>query len=72
MNDPFVPTSVVHRNIGEHEHEVDIYTIYQFYAVGRKCGLHSYYGGDDEGPSEVIDFFKKKFPKNPHIVDENY
>lgn len=73
---PFVKTSVMHRDIGEHEHEVSIYESYHTYAVCNKCGMHDWslpkegknVSEDDFSHKEVIDHFKKKYPKHK-VVD---
>lgn len=54
---PFVPTSVMHQDIGPHECEMTIYDGYEKWAVCNLCGKHDW---DDD--------LDKKYPA-AKIVD---
>ena len=38
----FKKTSVVHQDIGEHEHQIIINDSYEMYAFCEKCGMHDW------------------------------
>lgn len=58
-------TSILEKNIGEHEHNMMIFESYENYAVCKKCGLHdwAWQHGEDFG----IEDFKKLYPKRKVI-----
>jgi len=61
-------SSIVEKDIGPHEHEVDIWDSYEIYAVCRLCRMHDWSG--TEGSSvQMIDYFKQKYPKNPIVIN---
>ena len=61
---PFVKTSVVHKDIGEHNHEMVIYSSYETYAVCKKCGLHDWsHPKGWAGDTSLVPFFKEKYPE---------
>jgi hypothetical protein len=56
----FIKTSVMHQDIGKHEHKMVIYESYENYAVCRLCGMHDW-NGDGKGDFSV-EAYKKKYP----------
>ena len=62
-------TSVIHKDIGEHQHEVIIFDSYEIYSVCRLCGMHDWSLPTSNDPSaeEILNYFKQKYPK--HTVE---
>ena len=65
----FNKTSVMHKDIGVHEHKVIIFDSYEIYAVCKLCGMHDWSLPDrdeiyDFSAKEIIDYFKEKYPKH--------
>jgi hypothetical protein len=59
-------TSVLHRDIGKHEHEVTVFDSYAVYAVCKQCGMRDWScATDDRGG---VDYCKKIYPRH-EIVD---
>ena len=56
----FKKTSVMHRDIGKHKHEMVIYESYENYAVCGKCGMHDWSGREKDFS---IKAYVKKYPK---------
>ena len=56
----FIKTSVMHQDIGKHEHKMVIYESYENYAVCGLCGMHDW-NGDGKGNFSV-EAYKKKYP----------
>ncbi len=55
-----IKTSVMHQDIGKHEHKMVIYESYENYAVCRLCGMHDWNGDGKEDFS--VEVYKKKYP----------
>lgn len=60
----FKKTSVVHQDIGEHEHEIIINDSYEMYAFCNKCGLHDWsvpegYNEDTMRGTHLLHFLAK-------------
>ena len=76
MEKKFYKTSLLHRNIGKHEHEMMIFNSYETYAVCKKCGLHDWSMPDESlnvgnyTISNVVEHFKNKYPKHEIVNDE--
>ncbi len=64
MSEEFEPTSVMHRDIGPHQHEMTIYNMYEVYAVCNRCGMHDWADIGLEG-------FHEKYPTATE-VDMDY
>lgn len=61
-------TSVMHKDIGEHEHDVIIFRSFETYAVCKKCGMHDWGKVNKDGEGWTVEKFQNKYPKNE--VDE--
>lgn len=62
----FKKTSVVHRDIGEHEHQIIINDSYEMYAFCEKCGMHDWsvpegYNEDTARGTHLL-FLLSKYP----------
>ena len=60
----FKKTSVVHRDIGEHEHQIIINDSYEMYAFCEKCGMHDWsvpegYNEDTKRGTHLLHFLAK-------------
>jgi hypothetical protein len=64
---PQEPTSVIHKNIGEHEHDVTIFDSCEIYAACRLCGMHDWsLPNTDPSAAEILNYFKQKYPKHTY------
>lgn len=60
-------SSVMERNIGPHEHVVEIYVSYEVYAVCIKCGMHDWSTPEEVQNADIGDyiaFFQERYPQN--------
>lgn len=63
MESTFKKTSFIHKDIGEHKHEIVIYESYETYAVCNKCGFHDWSTPEGyKGDGGLIPYFKEKYP----------
>jgi len=63
----FIKTSVIHKDIGKHEHEVTIFVLSRVFAVCNLCGMHDW---NSQMPRKsIIAYFKEKYPK--YTICEN-
>lgn len=59
----FKRTSIMHRDIGEHTHEMVIYDSYETYAVCSKCGMHDWSTPKGyQGDVSLVPYFQQKYP----------
>ncbi len=58
-------TSIIEKDIRQHEHQVMIFDSYEIYAVCRLCGMHDWSLPNTQDPSteEMLNYFKQKYPK---------
>ena len=65
-------TSIMHRDMGEHEHEIMIFDSYETYATCKKCGMHDWSTPKGyQGDCSLVSYFKEKYPtcKEVYNVD---
>mgnify|MGYP003420937318 CR=1 FL=1 len=69
MKKEFKKTSLVHRDIGEHEHEMVIFDTYETHAVCMKCGFHDWSEPPEwsvpegyKGDGSLVPYFQEKYP----------
>ena len=62
--------SIMEKDIGKHQHEVDIFDSYETYAVCRLCQMHDWSTPSaDCSNEELIKYFKTKYPQNHKVID---
>ena len=62
MGEKFKKTSFVHKDIGEHEHEMVIFESYEVYAVCMKCGVHDWAVPEHHNGENMLELYKERYP----------
>jgi len=56
-------TSIMHKDIGEHEHQIIIFDSYEMYAFCEKCGMHDWSVPEGyQGDTSLLLYFLGKYP----------